>query len=47
MIIIALLIKFGVLNLPYWWALLPLGIYLLVVGYILIGIWINSRSLNK
>jgi hypothetical protein len=47
MLIIAALIYFGALNLSYWWVLLPLGIYLLAVGYILIGVWINSRDLNK
>jgi hypothetical protein len=47
MLIIAALIYFGVLKLSYWWVILPLGIYLLLVAYIIISIFINIKNLQK
>ena len=47
MMIIAALIYFNVLQLSYWWVLLPLGVYVLVIAYIIISIHINTKQLRK
>jgi hypothetical protein len=47
MLIIAALIYFSVLNLSYWWVFLPLGVYMLLVAYIYISIYINTKHLRK
>jgi len=47
MLIIAALIYFGVLQLSYWWVLLPFGIYMLPIAYIIISIYINTKHLRK
>jgi len=47
MLIIAALIYFSVLNLSYWWVLLPLGVYVLATAYIFISIFINTKNIKN
>jgi hypothetical protein len=47
MAVIALLIRLGVLNLSYWYVLLPLLVYVLAAAYIIISIYINTKNLRK
>ena len=44
MLIVAALLRWEVIDVPWWVVILPLLFYVLAVVYLLVGIWINFKN---